>query len=294
MSTLPSSADYFALASRNGKSNRDSFSNFFECWLVEQNQYLQELISASKDHESAEPNASLSFASGDVDERILQPLINRIKQHYERYYEAKSWWAKHDVLAMFSPSWRSSLEDAFIWIGGWRPSTAFHLLYSNSGLRMESWLDEFFRGLRMDDLGSLSATQLEQVDELQRRIIRQERELTEKMAKHQQTVADASMVELSHLVTESMRNDESTQESSRLEERVESTLESKEEGLQQILHKADDLRLRTLKSVLGILSPIQAVQFLIAAAELHLRLHDWGKARDARHHHEPERTNSPH
>jgi hypothetical protein len=49
-------------------------------------------------------------------------------------------------------------------------------------------------------------------------------------------------------------------------------------------HLAFDLLLRALKGVLEILTPIQAVHFLIAAAELHSRLHDWGKKKDDRAH----------
>jgi len=68
------------------------------------------------------------------------------------------------------------------------------------------------------------------------------------------------------------------------EERVDSTLAAKEKRLTEILQKADDLRLGTLKGVLEILTPVQAVHFLIAAAELHSRLHDWGKKKDDRAH----------
>lgn len=64
------------------------------------------------------------------------------------------------------------------------------------------------------------------------------------------------------------------------EERVDSTLAAKGKKLTEILQAADDLRLRTLKVVLEILTPIQAVHFLIAAAELHSRLHDWGKKKE--------------
>ncbi|XLR40971.1 hypothetical protein S83_025631 [Arachis hypogaea] len=110
-------------------------------------------------------------------------------------------WAKHDVLAMLSPTWRSSLEDAFLWIGGWRPTMAFHLLYSKAGLQFEAKLDELLQGLRTSDLGDLSATQLAQIDEIQKRTIAEEREITDMMATHQETVADASMVELSHAVS---------------------------------------------------------------------------------------------
>ena len=112
----------------------------------------------------------------------------------------------------------------------------------------------------------------------------EEKEISEKMAKHQETVEDSSMVELSHLVSEMMRSGDG--ESIGVEkERVESALESKEEGLKEMLQKADDLRLKTLKAVIDILSPIQGVHFLIAAAELHLKIHEWGKQRDDKHQH---------
>ncbi|KAK9950249.1 hypothetical protein M0R45_005750 [Rubus argutus] len=250
----------------------ESFHTFFECWISEQNQHLDDLTVASKRHQSN---------GGDDDNQVLlSELVERVVKHYEHYYEEKSRWAKQDVLAMLSPTWTSSLEDAFLWIGDWRPSMEFHLLYSKCGLQLEAALAELMRGLRSGDLGDLSPSQLTNVDQLQRRTIEEEKHITEKMAKLQETVADTTMVELSHVATEMMRNiaQEGVDDH---EERVESALASKEEGFEKILHKADDLRLRTLKSITQILSPIQAVHFLIAAAELHLRLHDWGKKKDA-------------
>ncbi|KAK6128395.1 hypothetical protein DH2020_037871 [Rehmannia glutinosa] len=119
------------------------------------------------------------------------------------------------------------------------------------------------------------------VNDLQKAVIREEKEITEKFARQQETVADSSMVELSHAVTEAMREGNPTVVE---DERVEATLGPKEEGLAEVLQSADDLRLKTLKEVVNILSPIQGVYFLIAAAELHLRLHEWGRKRDARHH----------
>ena len=101
------------------------------------------------------------------------------------------------------------------------------------------------------------------------------------MARHQETVADASMVDLSHVVSEMMRaNGSGESESKELEDKVGSALTPKEEGLEEILQRADDLRLRTIQGIVNILTPKQAIHFLIAAAELHLRLHEWGKKRD--------------
>ncbi len=72
---------------------------------------------------------------------------------------------------------------------------AFHLLYSKSGLQLEDQLPDFIRGLSTGDLGDLSPTQLNQVDKLHSKTIKEERNISEKMAKHQETVADSSVVE---------------------------------------------------------------------------------------------------
>lgn len=254
---------------------RENFHRFFEFWLVEQDQDLHDLISVANDHQRI---------SEDNDAKaVLGSLIERVMKRYEHYYRAKSMWTKRDVLGMLSPSWLSSLEDAFLWIGGWRPSMAFHLLYSKSGLQVEARLGDLIRGMVTGDLADLSPEQMTRVDALQRRTISEEKEITEKMAKHQETVADSSMVELSHVVTDFMR---SGGEAGRYgdevkREKVESTLAPKEKGLEVLLQRSDDLRLKTLKAIVEVLTPIQTVHFLIAAAELHLRLHEWGSMRDA-------------
>lgn len=245
-----------------------SFHDFFECWIVEQNRDLQELLAAVE-----------LGGEGPPDDKILRPLVQRVIRHYEHYYRAKSRWAKNDVVSMFNPSWRSSLEDAFLWIGGWRPTMAFHLLYSKSGLQLEARLDDLIRGICTGDLGDLGSGQVENLDRLQRETVREEKEITEELAKRQEAVADKSMVELTH----EMMRDGAVDEGGR----VEATLAPKEEAMLVVLQRADELRLRTLKAVINVLTPVQAVHFLIAAAALHLRVHEWGKKRDARLHQSP-------
>uniref|UniRef100_A0A7C9EWE0 DOG1 domain-containing protein n=1 Tax=Opuntia streptacantha TaxID=393608 RepID=A0A7C9EWE0_OPUST len=251
-------------------STRDGlepFSAFFERWLQEQERDLQDLIRAAKSY--SESNQSLA------------ELVNRVMDHYSNYYRVKSESSKQNACQMLTPAWRSHLEDAFLWIGGWRPSMAFHLLYSKSGLQLEAGLAVLLSGLSTGDLGDLSASQLARVDDLHRYTVKEEKELTEKMAAHQETVADSSMVQLSHVVTELMHDGDSGNGIESVDQQVNSALGSKEDGLEEILGKADDLRLKTLKKVVDILSPIQAIHFLIAAAELHLRVHEWGRKKDA-------------
>ncbi|KAF3616511.1 putative alternative NAD(P)H-ubiquinone oxidoreductase C1, chloroplastic/mitochondrial-like [Capsicum annuum] len=254
--------------SKNGVENHTTFHKYFESWLVRQNQDLDQLVRASKD-ENTNNNHAMSLSS----------LIQRVVKHYEEYYTEKSRYANDDVAGMLHPSWLSNLEDALLWIGGWRPSMAFHLLYSKSGIQLEANLHELMRGFSSSDLGSLSSNQLEKIDELQHRTIREERKISESSAKVQESVADTSMVELSHVVSELMREQRDVEEE---EEKIKRNIDKREEGLFDVLKKADDLRLRTLKEILKILTPIQGVHFLIAAAELHLRFHEWGMKKDAR------------
>ena len=66
---------------------------------------------------------------------------------------------------------------------------AFHLLYSKCGLQLERGLsDLIMRGLSTGDLANMSHHQFRRVDDLQRRTIREEREITEDMARIQETV----------------------------------------------------------------------------------------------------------
>nr|GMC64575.1 protein DOG1-like 3 [Ipomoea batatas] len=260
----------------------EGFQKFFECWLVEQKRDLEQLVSAVKTHLQDGRSNTNQGGEDNHNHNHLRPLIQRVINHYEHYYKVKSRYGKRDVIAMLTPSWRSKIEDAFMWIGGWRPSMAFDLLYSKSGLQLEPRLSELLSGLKTGDLGDLSPDQLTRIDELQRKTIREEKELDEKHAQVQESVADASMVELSHMVTELTRAGDKTMEEHGLQdERVASALAPKEKAMVDILQKADDLRLSTLKEVVNILNLIQAAHFLTAAAELHLRFHEWGMKMDA-------------
>lgn len=272
------------MATRSGSHEAQqtgaNFQQFFETWKEQQNQHLQELITASEQVSSSSPPTDGTMAAN------LSNLVKRVVEHYEEYYKAKSKWADKNILQILSPPWTSSVEDALLWIGGWRPTMAVHLLYSKSSLQFESKFNDWVQGiLTKHDLGDLTRSQLSLIDELQKQTINEEKEITGKMAKQQEKAADMDMVGLSHLVSEAMREEEKGTRARDHEaelSQAESILNPKEKGFKEILEKADNLRLRTLRSVIEILSATQAVHFLIAAAELHLRLHEWGKAKDER------------
>lgn len=160
----------------NGNGNHapppsgESFAKFFECWISEQSRDLAALRAA----------ASASPAPPDSD---LRRLVDQVLGHYEYYYRTKSAAASADVLRMFSPSWTSTTENLYLWCGGWRPTAALHLLYSKSGMQLETQLPLFLSGGSLEaDLGNLCAEQLQAADQLQRRTIRREREIEEAAA----------------------------------------------------------------------------------------------------------------
>ncbi|XP_020085831.1 protein DOG1-like 4 [Ananas comosus] len=256
---------------RNGQRRSECFARFYENWLAEQERDLADLRSAAA--------AAAARGGGEEEEdgggrRPLQNLVDRVVGHYEYYYRAKAASARRDVLPMFSPTWTSSTENLFTWVGGWRPSTAIQLLYSKSGLQLEARLSNIIRALPSPDLAGLSPAQLERVDRLHRRTVRREREIAEDEAAVQEAVAEARMLE----IAQAMRGSEGTEAAVG---EMRGQMSGKEEGMERVLEMADELRVETIKGLVEILEPIQAVHFLIAAAELQLAVRQFGMRKDA-------------
>ncbi|MCL7050675.1 hypothetical protein MKW94_011444 [Papaver nudicaule] len=64
---------------------------------------------------------------------------------------------------------------------------------------------------------------------------------------------------------------------------VEQALDAYSKDLASVLVESDKLRMNTLKELIGIFTPLQAVEYLIAGKKLHLCMHQWGQQRDHRH-----------
>ncbi|KAF9587710.1 hypothetical protein IFM89_004687 [Coptis chinensis] len=64
---------------------------------------------------------------------------------------------------------------------------------------------------------------------------------------------------------------------------VDCALDTSALVLASILEEADKLRLKTLREIINILTPLQATDFLMATMKLHLSVHEWGKRRDHKH-----------
>ncbi|KAG2686037.1 hypothetical protein I3760_10G156600 [Carya illinoinensis] len=140
-----------------------SFEAFLEGWLVRQQHYLDELLSARQHcHE--------------IRDEDLKDLVCRILAHYQEYYEEKSIIAQRDVFLVFSPTWFTSFERTFLWIAGFKPGLAFRLI-SNS----------------VDDL---SEDQHRRMNRLMEETKVEERALHHELAKIQESVAAPPLLEI--------------------------------------------------------------------------------------------------
>ncbi|XP_050222106.1 protein DOG1-like 3 [Mercurialis annua] len=155
----------------------------------------------------------------------------------------------------------------------YRPSIYIRLLYSLCGSQVETLISEYLdqgSSPRTGNLGELSSQQMHKVNDLHCRIVKQEEQLTSKQASLQENMADDPV----SLIAKEHRDGLESYEL------VNGSIQKYEEAMCGILQEADNLRLTTLKELLSILTPFQAVDFLAAYKKLHLCLHEWGKIRD--------------
>ncbi|KAL0321301.1 UNVERIFIED_CONTAM: protein DOG1-like 4 [Sesamum radiatum] len=99
----------------------EKFSDFYGKWMDQLEHLLQLLLVVSRDEHSQEAG--------------YQSMVNKLTAHHKEYYTYK-WAAAHeDVLAFFAPVWLSPLENAYLWVTGWKPSTVFRLVESLRGVQ---------------------------------------------------------------------------------------------------------------------------------------------------------------
>ncbi|KAL3736136.1 hypothetical protein ACJRO7_025137 [Eucalyptus globulus] len=247
---------------------RDRFGCCFRNWMAQQHLDLDELLQA------------VSADSGDAEK--LRSLAGKSIQHFRDYLEARSQLAQHDAPSFFCPPWCTSFENSFLWIGGCRPTLAIRLVYSSSGSDLEAQLAGGAR--RCDDdrsngsgggggnLGEITASQLKSINELHMKTLRMEEKLSSRMASMQEEIADDPLALIAK------RSGRVGEES----ESVERVMKRHALSLARVLTEADELRLATLRELVEeILTPLQAVEFLVTTKKLHLSIHEWGKRRDS-------------
>lgn len=171
--------------------------------------------------------------------------INKLTAHHKEYYKVK-WAAAHDdVLAFFGrPVWLTPLEAAHLWVTGWKPSAAFRLLGG----------------------GGATEEQARKIEALRLKMKAEEERVEREMERLQVAVADRKAVELVRRV----------RESGGAAAEVEAAVGGFLGGLERMMKMADCVRLKTLKGLLEILSPMQSVQFLASKSMFQIRVRKLG------------------
>ncbi|CAN4105607.1 unnamed protein product [Withania somnifera] len=244
-------------------SDQEAQVSCFQEWMKLQQQELLELIHALHNYSSS--------ASSDFK---LKQLIEKSIKHFQDYTDTRRHFGRNDVNAYLAPTWCTTLESSMLWISGCRPCSYIRLIYAMSGKEFESHLSNYLQGKRSGNLCELSSVQMNSIDELQRKTIRKENRLSSKLASLQEEIADEPFAIIANEV-------------GNLGEiccEAEKALDTHAERLMNVLEEAEKLRMDTLKElVMNILSPFQAVDFLVAGKKLHLCINAWGKTRDQQH-----------
>ncbi|KAK9696847.1 hypothetical protein RND81_08G000900 [Saponaria officinalis] len=180
-------------------------------------------------------------------------IVTSLISHHKEFYSAKWGLAHDDILAFFAQQWLTPLESAFSWVTGWKPTSVFRLVDS----------------LRRTSLALLTEDQALTIFNLSLKIKSEECMVERELERQQVALGDRNLAYLAQLagrrgVTEPIRD-------------VKGVLD----GFHKVMKMADYVRLKTLKAVLDVLTPKQAVDFLAMFAMLHLQVRKWGQLRAA-------------
>ncbi|XP_042031111.1 protein DELAY OF GERMINATION 1-like [Salvia splendens] len=210
-------------------SNHSHFCCAFRNWMAQQQQDFHKLL-------AADPAATSP--------QELEHLRDKCTKHFKEYAERRAAMARQDAPCLLSPPWCSAFENAFMWVGGCRPSLFIRLIYCVCGSELDG-----------SNLAVLSARQLEMISALQCKTVKEEDKFSTRIAslKAHEEIADEPLATMAK---------KSVGE-------VEAAMAAHEAAMAEVICEADKLRMETLKEVMGILSPLQAVDLLIAAKQLH-------------------------
>ncbi|XP_073301025.1 protein DOG1-like 4 [Primulina huaijiensis] len=228
----------------------NKFSDYYEKWMRQLEDDLKILLLVSRDRHQ---------------ETGYEAIVNKFTAHHKELYMIKWALAHEDVLAFFNPVWLSPLENAYLWITGWKPSMAFRLVDTLRKAERQS----------AGSLHGMTDDQLKMVEDLRVKIGVEEERVEREMERQQVSVADRKMVELVKLEIQAKKNG-GVEAVEKVNELVELALKGMLEGLEKVMKMADCVRLKTLKGVLDVLTPRQCVDLLAAMSMLQIQTRKWG------------------
>ncbi|KAF2303101.1 hypothetical protein GH714_013791 [Hevea brasiliensis] len=129
-------------------------------------------------------------------------------------------------------------------------------------------------GVPSSSLVELTQEHMRNIEPLRVKIRLEEEKVEREIKRQQVAIADRKMAELVRLVLR-VKNGEQVRQADEL---VQVALKGVA-GLEKVMKAADCVRLRTLKGVLDVLSPLQCVEFLARIGMRQILLRQWGKKR---------------
>ncbi|KAK4403400.1 protein ZW2 [Sesamum angolense] len=219
-----------------------TFEAFVDQWFIDKEHHLRDLLGL----------IARNSRDNEVDEVQCKDLIDRVIRHYGRYFEAKARMIADNVFLVLMPTWFSSFERAYLWMGGFRPGLAFRLVINNV-------LD-------------LSEEQSWRMNRLMTEIKEEEKEITDEFDKVQEVMATPTMLELLRHGGR-LRNG--------VGDNMELLVDQLKSAVGALVERADYLRMKTGIMLMEMLKSSQTIRFLAAAMQLQLRLRRRGMLRDA-------------
>ncbi|KAI5657371.1 hypothetical protein M9H77_26164 [Catharanthus roseus] len=249
-------------------SDQDPANCCFRNWMNLQEEDLSELLQAlnlDADHDK----------SGTNDDQLNQLTLKAI-EHFEDYIKKRAHLGRESATTFFAPRWCTMLECSMMWIAGCRPSIYIRLLYALIGEEFENRIEEYIQGIQTGTLGDISTVQMNLINNLHIKTIREEDKMSMKLASLQEDMAD-DPISIIAKKSRTCHNEPPSAE-------IRKALDEHEKSMWNVMRDADELRLNTLKELLSILTPVQGVNFLAASKKLHLCLHGWTRERELQQH----------
>lgn len=149
------------------------FQRFHETWHEQLHHLVKKLENA--------PNPPIT----DEENNQLHHLVEKFMSHVEDYYLVRSAVPQEDVCLLLAAPWASSFERSLRWIGGWRPTTAYHIIHTKSTVHVESRIQNMLNGgvdCTTGDLSDLSADQFTALGHLQYQTVQEENALSDQIS----------------------------------------------------------------------------------------------------------------
>lgn len=194
---------------------------------------------------------------------ILQGEIAETTKQFSIYYMMKWGALRADPKAFLSQKWLNPNEKKYQWMTGYKPRVLFILLEK---MRRDRYDYPF--------IDTLSGNQLDAIEELKEKIMKEEEHLNKELKRPIVWIREENFPEVQRLLAEARKKQEASAKAIAL---LKKTRDAVLRELQRIVRLADNLRIRALRMLLEILTPVQSVEFLAFLVTMHISIREEGE-----------------